>query len=237
MRDLIQEMDYEKPIASGSWRYQRAGQATGKVETWRFTSARDGFHVLRIDLDSNDPSNQELLLFHLLLNPEMDIERAKFRYFASQSEIHGDLQFDKDGFSLNRLIVDRLEKKKKRHVEEIILETDAVFSVPSIAGLSLTASRMRDDRRISIVTLDKKSAFTARDDYTDFSYGEEEEWEVLRQEVVVRPCSIRWKEKETTLWLDRYNWPVEIRFSDGQTAADAAYWRYQRITNRSANPA
>jgi hypothetical protein len=132
-------------------------------------------------------------------------------------------------------MVDSLEKKKERYVEEILLETDAVFSVPSIAGLSLTASRMRDDRRISIVTLDKKSAFTARDDYADFSYGEEEEWEVLRQQVVVRPCSIKWKEKETTLWLDRYNWPVEIRFSDGQTAADAAYWRYQPISNRSAN--
>jgi hypothetical protein len=237
MRDLIQEMDYEKPIASGSWRYQRDGQATGKVEAWRFTSARDGFHVLRIDLDSNDPSNQELLLFHILLNPDMDIERAKFRYFAAQSEIHGDIQFDKDGFSLNRLMVDRLVKKKERHVEEIMLETDAVFSVPSIAGLSLTASRMRDVRRISIVTLDKKSAFTARYDYADFSYGQEEEWEVLRHTVAVRPCSIKWKEKETTLWLDRYNWPVEIRFSDGQTAADAAYWRYQPITNRSANPA
>ena len=114
MRDLIQEMDYEKPIASGSLRYQRDGQATGKVEAWRFTSAHDGYHVLRIDLDSNDSSNQNLLLIHVLLNPDMDVERAKFRYFTSQSEIHGDLQFDEDGFSLNRLMVDRLEKKKIR---------------------------------------------------------------------------------------------------------------------------
>ena len=65
----------------------------------------------------------------------------------------------------------------------------------------------------------------------------EEEWEVLRQLVTVRPCSIKWKENEITLWLDRYDWPVEVRFSDGQTAIDAAYWRYQPYANRSANPA
>lgn len=235
MRNLIQEMDYEIPIASGSLRFERDGQATGMVEAWRFTSALDGYHVLRIDLDSNDSTNQELLLFHILLNPEMAIERVKFRFFASQFEVQGDLQFEIDGFSLDRLLVNRLEKKKERKIEEIIYKADAVFSVPTIAGLSLTAAKSCDDRRISIVTLDKKSAFTARDDYADFSYGEEEEREVLRQPVVVRPCSIKWKEKETTLWLDRYNWPVEIRFSDGQTAADAAYWRYQPISNRSAN--
>ncbi len=237
MRFLMREMEYEKPIASGRFRYEREGKPTGLVEAWRFTRALEGFYFLRVDMDTHNPFNQEICLYHLLLNPAMNIERLKFRYFGSRIEIEGDLQFTNHIVTLNRVIIDKLKNTKKRQVEEISVESDAVFWFPSIVGLGLVASKDSKDSRRSFLSLDKDSYFASLRGTARFIWGEEEDTVVMRQNVAVRPCSISWDTDTVRLWLDDFGWPIGASFADGLSATEIAYLRYEQVKDRKTRPA
>jgi len=227
MRFLIREMEYEKPVASGSLRYEQDGNPTGLVEAWRFSSALDGFHFLRVDMDANNPRNQETLLVHVLLNPDREMERMKFRYFESQIEISGDMQFNHDVITLNRIVLDKFQKTEQRQLDEIPRKAGTVFSVPPTAVLSLATSLVLEDDRVPMITLDRESSFAMQEDTASFAWTMEEERAILRNVIAVRQCSICWRMKETRLWLDKTYWPVSASFSSGLSAVEIAYWRYQ----------
>ncbi|MGB3715623.1 MAG: hypothetical protein WA996_14420 [Candidatus Promineifilaceae bacterium] len=236
MRFLMREMEYEKPIASGRLRYEREGNPTGLVEAWRFTHALEGFYFLRVEMDAHNPKDQEICLYHVLLNPEMNIERLKFRYFGSRSEVEGDLQFDRDIISLNRVLIDKLENRKKRQVEEIAVASDAVFWFPSMVGLGFASSKVTKDSQRSFLILDKDSSFASRRGTAQFRWGDEEDRAVMRRNVAVRPCSISWETFAVRLWLDEFNWPVGGLYADGLSATEIAYVRYEPVKDRRTRP-
>jgi hypothetical protein len=223
----MREMEYEKPVASGNLRFERNGEATGLVEAWKFTKALDGYSFLRIDVDSNSPSNQKITLVHVLLNRQMNIERLKFRYFGTQFDVDGDVQFDRNLLTLNRLISDKDKRTKKRIVEEFPFDPDSVFIFPTITSLALITLAVPEDGQRAYVTLDKDVHFSSQSGIAQVNWGKKEDMEVSRQKVAVRPCSISWETGQARLWLDELNWPVRVSLPDDVLAADVAYWRYQ----------
>jgi hypothetical protein len=227
MRFLIREMEYEKPVASGILRYEQEGVPTGLEEAWRYSSALDGYHFLRVEVDTKDPRKQETYLYHLVLNPDREIERLKFRTFGSKTEISGDVQFDDEIISLHRIMLNKSQNMEHKQLDEIPRESGAVLTVPSIAVLSLAASRVVEDGCVPMIALESDTSFSVQIDSACFTWGKEEEREILRNTLAVRPCSIRWNLKETRLWLDKAFWPVSASLSGGLSAIEVAYWRYQ----------
>lgn len=228
MRFLIREMEYERPVASGRLRFERAGDPTGLVEAWKFNRALDGYSFLRIEMDTNNPADQEITLVHVLVNRDANIERLKFRFFGKEIDIDGDVQFDRNLLTLNRAFTHKGKNTKERKVEEISFDSDAVFLFPTIASLALVTFTVPQDGQRSCIMLDKESLFSIQSGYARFKWGEEEDREVLRQKVVVRPCSISWDTRTVRLWLDELNWPVSASFNDGLSATEVAYWRYRQ---------
>jgi len=228
MRFLMREMEYETPVASGNLRFERNGEATGLVEAWKFTKALDGYSFLRIDVDSNSPYNQEITLVHVLLNRHMTIERLKFRFFGTQFDVDGDVQFDRNLMTLNRLISDKDKNTKKRLVEEFPFDPYTVFIFPTIANLALITLAIPEDGQRAYVMLDKDGHFSSQFGNAQIKWGEEEDREISRRKVAVRPCSISWDTGQARLWLDELNWPVRASLSDDVLAAEVAYWRYQQ---------
>lgn len=237
MRFLMREMEYEKPIASGRLRYEREGDPTGLVEAWRFSHALEGFYFLRVEMDTHNPKDQEICLYHALLNPEMNYERLKFRYYGARFDVEGDLQFDHDIITLSRVLVDKLENRKKRQMEEISVASDAVFWFPTVVGIGLAASKVTKDSQRYYLRLDKDSSFASRRGTARFRWGDEENRAVVRQNVAVQPCSISWESSAVRLWLDEFNWPVSACYADGLSASEIAYLRYKPVEDRRTRPA
>jgi hypothetical protein len=227
MRFLMREMEYERPVASGTFRFEADGQPTGSVESWRFSRALDSYSFLRVELDTHSQRDQEICLYHALLSPDMDMERLKFRYFGSRVEIEGDLQFDDHIVFMNRLISIKMNGEKRRIVEEIPLESEAVLWFESIAGQGLAAAKVAENSQRSLLILEKEMDFASRHGSARFHWGEEESRTVLRQQVAVRPCSISWDKSSVDIWLDEFSWPVSAAYASGITASETAYVRYK----------
>jgi hypothetical protein len=220
-------MDYEKPIGSGKLRYDCEGKPAGIVESWRFTRALEDYFFLRIDLDARNSPEPMSYLYHLLLNPTMGVERLKFRYFGSSTEVQGDVQFDENIITSNRLFLDRKNKTSGRSVEEIYYDPEARFWLPTVIGAGLFASYASDSQELLFVTLLEDSEFALSKGSAEISWGSKENLVVSRRDVTVRPCSIDWDNKYTQVWLDKHNWPVKARIFSGCSARESAYIRYE----------
>lgn len=227
MRSVIREMDYEKPIGSGKLQYDFDGNPAGVVESWRFTRALEGYFFLRIDLDARDSLEPMSYLYHLLLNPSMGIERLKFRYFGSSAELQGDLQFNENVITSNRLFLDRREKTSSRRVEELYFDPDARFWLPTVIGAGLFASSVTDSPEQLFVTLREDRNFALSNGSARISWSKKENLVVSRRDVTVRPCSIEWDNKNMQMWLDEHNWPVKAKIFSGCSALESAYIRYE----------
>ena len=131
MRFLLKEQPYERPIASGSFRYDWSGQPTGLVEHWRYTAALDGYHFLRVDLDGRASSGHSTL-YNLLLNRSGKPEQLKYRFFATGIRIVGQLLFENDEILA-------IHERNGVKSEQLFTDTGA-FWFPSAAGLGLMAS-------------------------------------------------------------------------------------------------
>ena len=225
-------MDYERPIASGRLRYEKAGEPTGTYESWRYSSALEEYTILRIDMDIRDIECKEILLAHFILDPAKEIERAKFRHFGPGKEIRGDIQRDNSGFTISRRFIDQAQQKEWRKVDELPYKPGLLLIMPSIICLSLAATAVNNGDSVSIVVLDRKDFFEKHEDTGKVIRAEEAKWESHWQSIDVTPYSIMSSSSESKLWLDKYGWPIMASLSDEQTAVETAYWRFQQNPKR-----
>jgi hypothetical protein len=237
MRTIIHEMDYENPIGAGKLLYESEGSPTGVLETWRFTSALDGYFFIRVDLDARESSGRDSCLFHLLVNPNMKIERLKYRYLSAPTDIAGDVQFDDQNIRMSREITDNRSKRKRIELDELPFHPNTEFWFPSVMGIGVMASNAVGRNTCDFVSLDEKQEYIFRRGSAQFSWEEEARLVSTNQEVTVRCCSIEWNGRQSKVWLDKYNWPVKASIPGDVSVLETAYVRYKINADSHLPPA
>jgi hypothetical protein len=104
MRFIIHELPYEKPLLAGQLRYERDGQLTGAVESWRLSDAVDGYQFLRIDLDARQAPSGRSYLYHLTLSSAGVLEQIKYRFWGDGIEAGGTVVNQGDGWLGGRTV-------------------------------------------------------------------------------------------------------------------------------------
>lgn len=219
MRTLIRELPYERPIAAGRYRYERDGQPTGAVESWRLTAAQEGYRFLRVDLNAQAAPSGDSYLYHLTLDAAGRPDRLSFRFFGSAFQARGNLLFAGDNVTLARTVDDR------RLEEERDLAPGYAFWFPATAGLALLAERAEDGETVPAVTLDKDERFALQLLDVHIQSGRPQPHLIMGKETALRPLTLSWAEQQRTIWIDRHNWPLKME-REGLTAVETRYIRY-----------
>lgn len=219
MRFIIREQEHEELRSAGLLRYQADGALTGAVEEWRLTAAMDGYHFLRVDLDARDAESGDSYLYHLALDPAGKPMRLKFLYFNPETHIAGDLHIDDQSALLSR------EVNGQRIEDEQQLQSEWGFWFPSTVALGLLAAAAGGGELIWAITLERESGFGLRALSAQLDWQSEEEMDVARKTLRVRPCLIRWNGHSRKVWLDSDCWPVKMLRSDGLEAVESHHIR------------
>lgn len=225
MRFIIREQSFEKPLAAGLFRFEQDGKATGAVEHWRLTDAAEGYRFLRVDLDARDAPSGDSYLYHLVLSPDNQPERLKFRFFNARKNIFGDLLIEDNLMTLLRDV-------GEQHFEESAETGDrTLFWYPSAMGLGLLAychpgPESFPTGTFPAVTLDKAAGFALKRVNVTLKAGNKEKLAVAQQNVAVRPLSIRWQDQVRTIWLNPHKRPVKMVRGDGLTAIETRHIHY-----------
>lgn len=221
MRTLIRELPYEQPIAAGRYRYERDGQPTGAVESWRLTAAQEGYRFLRVDLNAQAAPSGDSYLYHLTLDAAGRPERLSFRFFGSAFQAGGNLLFDQDAVTLARNVDGR------RMETERDLPPGFAFWFPATAGLALLAGRAGEGGIISAVTLDRDERFALLLVDLTIRADRPQPRVIMGKGTVLRPLTLSWADEQRTIWIDEYEWPL-IMERDGLAAVETRYIRYQQ---------
>ncbi len=221
MRSLIRELPYERPIAAGRYRYERDGEPTGAVESWRLTAAQEGYRFLRVDLNAQAAPSGDSYLYHLTLDADGRPDRLSFRFFGSAFRAGGNLLFAKDTVTLARTVDGR------RLEEERELTSEVAFWFPATAGLALLAEKADDGETVPAVTLDKDEQFALRLVDLHIRPGPAQPHVIMGKEIDLRPLILSWAEQQRTIWVDQHNWPLKME-REGLTAVETRYIRYRQ---------
>lgn len=223
MRTLIRELPYETPLAGGQYRYERDGQPTGAVESWRLSKAMDGYRFLRVDLNAQQAASGDNYLYHLVLGPQGMPERLNFRFFNRRVQIKGLLLFEGDQISLTRQV------GEQRFEEEAVLATPYLFWFPASAGLSLLADT-ETGSALNGLSLNRNADFALWSGPVIVRHGSPQTIEIMGRTLPARPLHLEWGEEQRTVWLDEYNWPVQVQ-KDNLIAKEIRYLRYGKRTD------
>ncbi|MDX1662623.1 MAG: hypothetical protein R3272_02445 [Candidatus Promineifilaceae bacterium] len=215
MRTLIRELPYEKPVAAGRYRYLQDGRPTGASESWRLSSAVDGYRFLRVDLNAQNASGNSYL-YHLTLAPDGYPERLAFSFFRPGLQIRGNLLFDEGSAALSRTISGGPrgeEERSYRLEEELPLPPGALFWFPATTGLGLLSSAPEGPPRPAL-TLDPEAEFTLWPTEVAIAIGEAEAVAVMGRTFSARPLSIAWAQQRRRIWVDENGWPLMMERGD-----------------------
>lgn len=218
MRTLIHELPYETPLAGGQYRYERSGQPTGAVESWRLSEAVDGYHFLRVDLNAQQAASGDNYLYHLVLGPQGTPERLNFRFFNRRLQIKGLLLFEGERVSLTRQV------NEQRFEEETALATPYLFWFPASAGLSLLAQAQPGSEQNGL-SLSRDADFALWRGPVAVRRDAPQSREIMGRSLPTRPLHLEWGEEKRTIWLDEYNWPVQMQ-KGNLFAKETRYLRY-----------
>jgi len=234
MRFIIHELSYEKPIASGLWRYSRDRKPTGTLEHWRMTEAVDGFRFLRVDLDARAAESGRSYLYHLTMDENGRPVQLKYRYWGLDLEIIGTVLFEDDAVIVTR------NNKNDRRENVLQLSSGYAFWFPATTGLSLLTG-MSPAKSKTAVTLrstsdELESLMGPFVTTVNITSQDPEEVEIMGQTRTLQPITIRWQDQQRKTWLDQTNWPLMMKRGDGLTAVETRHIRYQRITGPGDEP-
>jgi hypothetical protein len=202
MRSLIHEQPHEKPVASGRYRYERQGQATGAAESWRLSDVDDGYHFLRVDLNRQETERGSSVLYHLTIGPAGRPERLSFRFFKGARTISGNVLFE------DELVT------SARNVDE--------------ARLGLLPATVKGTA--PAVTLNEDEQFALHTTEVTVTNSTVERVTVMGQSVPARRVTVRGAGHEWLIWLDAHDWPVRVQ-SDDLTAVETRLLRYRDETD------
>lgn len=218
MRMIIHELPYERPLAAGLWRYEQDGAATGALEAWRLTAARDGYRFLRIDLDARAAASGHSLLYHLTLDPQGRPAQLRYRLWAGGPEVSGTAVFTDSDLLLSM-------EQQGRRVETVLpLVPDFVFWFPASTALGLLVNlpqaralpgiHLRLPQQAGDIGLELAQATVIVT-----SHGEEQRV-IMGEARHLQPVSIWWEDQERRLWLDEHARPLRMARQDGLAAEE-----------------
>ncbi|HSM55007.1 MAG TPA: hypothetical protein VK879_02530 [Candidatus Sulfomarinibacteraceae bacterium] len=218
MRTLIRELPYERPIAGGRYRYERDGQPTGAVESWRLSRAADDYRFLRVDLNAQMARSGHSYLYHQTVGPDGRPDRLSFRFFGRGRQIRGELLFEDEHVTLTRYV------DRQRLEDELQLPSGYLFWFPSTAGLSLLA-RLEETGARPALTLAPDEDFILCTTEISGTAKPAQTIEVMGKPIRTRPLVLTWANQERIIWLDQHRWPLRMQ-RDGLLAVETRYLRY-----------
>ncbi len=248
MRFLVQEQPYERPLAAGQLRYERDGQPTGAVESWRWTQGTAGYQILRVDLDARAAPSGHSYIYHLVQQENGRFEQLKYRFWANGLQLSGNVLLE------DAEIVATREVFEQYVTEETAVSPGYCFWFPSSVGLGLLAdggpkiedgglnSSLRPPSSvlgpIPTVTLQAPAAgekltadppwpFRLIQPTISRTWGQPHTATIARQTLTIRPLTLRWSDKTRTIWLDPSGLVVKMEREDGLTAVVTRLIRYQ----------
>jgi hypothetical protein len=245
MRFIIHEQPYERPLLAGQLRYERDGQPTGAVESWRLSEAADGYRFLRVDLDARAAASGRSWLYHVTLAPDGRPEQVKARFWDGRREVATAVVREGNEWLAARQVDDA-------HHEDVA-RGDA-FWFPAAAGLAFGlwfvvkrfgAALSRGEERAKALNYEPAleqlttSGVTLLLDSSDgarmlalvatpvtIDLGVAAEERVGDEVLPVRPLSVAWGQNRRTVWLDDDGRPLRLWRDDGLTATAERLLRY-----------
>jgi hypothetical protein len=219
MRFIIHELPYERPLLAGQLRYERDGEPTGAVESWRLTCAVDGYRFLRVDLDARQALSGRSMLFHATLNPAGGLEQLKYRFWGDSLVVSGTLVSETGIWLAGRTV------NGTGYQDEA---TGEGFWFPAAMGLSLLI-RMRGGLRA--VTLETEPAdpggmMGLREFDINIQSGDTERMPAGGEIVEATSLTIDWPANRRTVWMDVDNRVLRLMRYDGLSATAARLVRY-----------
>jgi hypothetical protein len=241
MRFLVPEQPYERPLASGQLRYERDGQPTGAVESWRWSAGTPGYRVLRVDLDARAAPSGHSYLYHLVQRENGRFEQLKYRFWANGLQLKGNVLLEDEEIVATR------EVNEVYVTEETAVLPDYRFWFPSSVGLGLLADggpKTEDGeqdsplRPVSTITLQAPTGgdMLTADPPWPFGliqgdvfrgWGQPETIVVAGEDVGVRPLTLQWATRQRTIWLDQSGLVLKMEREDGLTAVASRLIRYK----------
>lgn len=224
MRFIIREQEYESLLAAGRLKYR-----SGALESWRLTGAVDGFLVMRIDLDQRDTHTASSTLFHILLDPDNRLERAKIREISAEADVSVDVLVEGRFLSVSRTLTDGVFH------DEVDLGPGYGVILPSLVGMALFVGMAADESSQVAVTLDTKQHYAPRRVSVELEAMQEEHVAVTGQTLAVRPYLILRDGLRQTIWLDSYGLPVRADDDEGLQAIEDRYVRHRQTLGTNLN--
>ena len=222
MRLIVKEQPYEKPIASGQFRYEREGQATGTVETWRLSQATAEYEMLRVDLDARSASSGHSYLYHLVRQTNGRPERFAYRFWGDGLDIEGTLLFSETEVTGTRTVNGRTFN------EDLDIEAGTGFWFPAAVGLGL-AVKLGSGLALTLNNLVGEVEWLAlRQIEMQLKVKEAGTVQVLvaGQEIIATTWQIQWQNQSRLLQVDEHGWPLKMERDDGLTAVETRYIWY-----------
>ena len=223
MRCIIREQPYEKLLAAGHFRFQKNGKLTGVSEVWRLTEVIDGYRNLRIDVDARDTIGGKTNLYHLVINPDGQLERLKIRKFGSGSAISADVHLEAGS------VVICADINGKRFEHELVPTKGYVLVVPSVTCFGFSVASIRSQLEVPAV------GFSQVDDLRPVEstvYLEQQATKTLNVsgfDIDVQTFQIDWQGQRCYLSADQYDCAVELMYKDGLLAKETKYIRHLKF--------
>lgn len=219
MRFIIHELPYERPLLAGQLRYERDGQPTGTVESWRLSDAADGYRFLRVDLDARDSESGRSWLYHVTLNPVGQPEQVRARFWEGGHEVNLAAVRQDD------------EWLAARQVDGVAYQDTArgeAFWFPAGSGLALLRSSAGQTRGVTLLTDTSDPARLLALVQTPVSIvlGATTTAAIGDETLPAYSLSVAWGQSRRTVWLDNDGRPLRLWRDDGLTAVAQRLVRY-----------
>lgn len=221
MRFLIREQEFETPLASGSFRYEKKGIPTGVVENWRWSKVMNDYTFLRIDLDKRKSDREESILFHLLLNPLGEPERIKARLLSMESTMLSDISIQEESAFITG------EVNGKRVEDEKTWKRKTVFWFRTVLGFGLLVRTPSEAKELLGMEFNFSTLGLRNQTIAISKTGKTEVLDMGHQKFVARPYLISLDDQSKQIWLDDDDWPIRMDFGNNLMAIDTQPIRYQ----------
>lgn len=219
MRFLVNELEYETPLAGGMYRFSANGTPLGVTEWWRVTSAPEQYKILRADVDAR-PSLGMSLLMHMVVAGNNHPERLVYRWLLDDGEaIAGNILFE-DGVMIHRQTIGT-------HVETDERPETPFIMPPFLFGLGMLAQT----KPATITTLNDALQL----EEMTLSYIPQRTRNLIpikvgRNTFTTTRLGIMAGDTTYTIWRDKQGYPVKMERSDGIVGEDVRPMRYVKPT-------
>ncbi|MEW5986514.1 MAG: hypothetical protein AB1791_07775 [Chloroflexota bacterium] len=222
MRFLIHELPYERPLAAGRFRYEHEGRPTGQVEEWRLTTATDGYHFLRVDVDGRAAGGLSRL-YHLTIGPAGRPERLQFQAWGADGRTRGSVMFETSAITLSSVT------NGQQADQTMEAPAEYVFGVPVAAGLGLLAQAAGQRQEVTAAWLNDHWPFSLEKTTLPLRWREVKEASLDGQAAGWRLLEIEKSKQVWTVWLDENDRPRQAAWN-GWTAVETRYLDYGRVS-------